>query len=92
MDVSWINRKKKCDWERDLYKSFSKTTSTHKVWEIPRIFGSQTGTIMFRRDCHMEPYKVLICPTHPSMSWKLTFTFLAEPSNSKERREGKNDD
>lgn len=84
--------KKKSDWERDLYKSFSKPTSTHELWQIPRIFGSQTGTIMFTRDCHMEPYKVLICPTHPSMSWKLTFTFLAEPSNSKERREGKKDE
>jgi len=46
---------------------------------------------MFTRVYHMEPYKVLICPTHPSVSWKLTFTLLAEPSNSKEKREGKRD-
>lgn len=70
-------------------KSFSKPTSAHKLWQIPRIFGSQTRTIMFTRVYHMEPYKVLICPTHPSVSWKLTFTFLAEPSNSKEKRKGK---
>lgn len=42
--------------------------------------------------CLQHGSKVLICPTHPSVSWKLTFTLLAEPSNSEERRRENNYD